>query len=183
LRKPGQNFVRIFVAFPLPALISDRIREFIAFYENCEGVRWTRISNLHITVFFIGEVRPEDLMPVKECIGPLLRHIEPIELSFEKVTFRGGKKTPSMVWVQFARNERFSSLSGKIGEMVSGFMTTNSSHPDPIPHITLARIKRKADISSVLTEKLSIPEIILLDRIELWQSLQTAEGVFYRRVE
>jgi len=183
LRKPDQNFVRIFVAFPLPALISDRIREFITSYENCEGVRWTRISNLHITVFFIGEVRREDLKTVKTRVSPLLRHIEPIEFSFEKVAFRGGKNTPSMIWIQFARNERFSSLNGKIGEMVSAFMTINSSHPDPIPHITLARIKPKADISSIQTEKLIMPEILLLDRIELWQSLQTAEGVFYRRVE
>ncbi len=88
-----------------------------------------------------------------------------------------------MIWVQFRKNDRFSSMSRKIKDLVSGFMTKSASHPDPIPHITIARMKRKADISAINPEKLSIPESILLDRIELWQSLQSAEGVLYRMVE
>lgn len=62
-------------------------------------------------------------------------------------------------------------------------MTIIPQHQDPIPHITMARIKKGADISTISTTAFSLTNKMLVDKMELWKTVQTTEGVIYQRID
>ena len=89
-----------------------------------------------------------------------------------------------MIWGQFKKSEDFRMLSEKIYVSVKELMTTDHVHQDPIPHCTIARIKQNAetlaiDLNVNVQERFSV----MIDAAELWQTVQTKEGVKYKSIE
>jgi 2'-5' RNA ligase len=85
-----------------------------------------------------------------------------------------------MLWGKFKMNESFSILSEKIYKSVREFMTIEVAHKDPVPHCTLARIKTHVDLEA-LDKNITLPKSTLnIEKIELWQTEQTKEGVKYK---
>ncbi len=177
-----KHFVRIFVAFPLPLKIQESYLTFIKDYMKISGVRWTRKENLHMTLFFIGEIEEDQLTEVKEKLQPILLGWKAFDIKFEKVSFRGKILSPEMIWAQFEKSEEFSRNAEKIRAAVSEYMTIVPRHPEPIPHITLARLKKGADLSSINTVEFNPGDTLLIDRAELWRTVHHEEGVLYERL-
>lgn len=75
--------MRLFIAINLPAAECRRIhREAGALRKQGLPVRWVEPENFHVTLKFLGEVRREDVEPVKEAVakaaaanGPFEAHV------------------------------------------------------------------------------------------------------------
>ncbi|MBK7850777.1 MAG: hypothetical protein IPJ66_06420 [Bacteroidetes bacterium] len=61
--------VRIFLAFPLPLNLRKQLQQMFSGYSNAAGFRWAPEENLHITIFFIGEVEEEKIPLIREKIN------------------------------------------------------------------------------------------------------------------
>lgn len=145
---------------------------------DIKNIRWTPKENLHITLFFIGEIEEKNLSDVKVNLENIFIDQKTFSLEFESVILKG-KKHPSMIWVGFRKNEFFRELSEKIHQSIKDFMTVKSVHHDPIPHCTLARLKPGADISS-MNRMINLQQPVLkINTAELWQTEQTKDGVRY----
>ena len=176
--------IRIFVVFPIKYELAESFLLLSKKNSFNQNVRWTPRANLHITLFFIGEIEEENLNKIKNSLGNILQKQHSFSLSFEKIFFTDSKKRSLMIWGQFKKSEDFRMLSEKIYVSVKELMTTDHVHQDPIPHCTIARIKQNAetlaiDLNVNVQERFSV----MIDAAELWQTVQTKEGVKYKSIE
>ena len=171
--------LRLFVAFPLP---KGLWKDAEAVHLNNKGVaniRWTPLQNLHITIFFLGEVHASNLDKIKSKIRDEVSATSSFKLDFEKIAFVKGRKHSGMIWMQFFKNEFFSSLSNGLEKVLQELLMHTATIHDPIPHVTLARWKgafATEEINSELNADFLLPEI---KYCELWQSISSTEGVKY----
>lgn len=176
------NMIRIFTAYPIRNEIAESFILLSQKNSHIKKIRWTPLENLHITLFFIGEVEEHNLDKIKLALKDVLSGQQPFSLEFEEIELRG-RKHPSMIWGKFGKSESFSILSEKIYRSVREFMTIEVAHKDPVPHCTLARMKTHVDLEA-LDKSITLPISTLnIDRIELWQTEQTKEGVKYKSLE
>lgn len=174
--------VRVFVAFPLPVNWTESFMAISKKNSSTESIRWTPVDNLHITLFFIGEVVENNLEQISSVLNKILIGQAAIQLFFESIELRGKKESPSMLWGKFRKSESFTLLVEKIHQSVKEFMTIDVVHKDPVPHCTLARIKPGAETSSLIKE-VSIPSSdLLVDVAELWKTVKNKEAVKYERL-
>ena len=171
--------IRIFVTFPISNPLSESLIEISKSNSHLEKTRWTPKENLHITLFFIGEVRESTLEMILSNLQKVFSNQNTFSLEFDSIIFKG-RKHPSMLWAMFKKNNLFSELSQRIYESVKEFMTITPSHADPIPHCTLARLKPGSEISSFDNSINLSQSKIIINTAELWQTIQTKEGVRYK---
>jgi 2'-5' RNA ligase len=169
---------RLFAAFPVRGELANDFFKIAERNRHVEGVRWTRPDNLHVTLFFIGEVLEENVEKVAAIIQDKFKSIKPFSLEFAAVEVKNKKGKPAMIWARFDKSETFSVLSKQIEEAVKEFMTIDIQHKDPIPHCTLARMKPISD-TDLLDLKLERSYLLEVNRVELWMTIQEKDGVRY----
>lgn len=170
---------KIFVAIPAPDVISDVVRNLKSINPELTGVRWMPVENLHITVFFLGFVETVHIPEIKSAINACLEKAPAFTLHLRGISLEGGRPNHlSMVWARFEKNEGFSRLAGEIGQRVLPYITAPSKFPDPVPHITLARIKHAPypDVS------VNVNCDIEFKGYELWRSVSIPGGVKYEKL-
>jgi 2'-5' RNA ligase len=62
-------------------------------------------------------------------------------------------------------------------------MTVKTTHEDPLPHCTLARIKHGAQTEKLVLHADVPGKELNVDAAELWKTVQTKDGVVYERLE
>jgi len=186
---PGQSLiqpdksgsVRIFVAFPLSPETRSPFRLMAENTPPLAGLKWTPQDNLHLTLFFIGETPAENFPEIKFRLSGLFESIQPFQLSFDRVLLTGKISRSRMIWARFHHSDSFSFLHNLIHENVKPFMHHPPEFADPVPHITIARLKKGVDESAI---SLNFPEEFVLPPItcaEIWQTMREEKGVYYAR--
>ncbi|HRH67309.1 MAG TPA: RNA 2',3'-cyclic phosphodiesterase [Bacteroidia bacterium] len=170
---------RIFLAFPVPEKLREELKNQCTKYVHLPGFRWTPVSNLHITLFFIGEVEEKNIPIIAQGTKALFAELDPFTLQFDRFEFRGGKNNPSMFWARFQKTAAFTNLSENVYLRVKEYMTITTQFKDPIPHITLARLKKDAEPALVKTDEWKQMELLEINCAELWQTVHVPGGVRY----
>lgn len=165
---------RLFVALPIGTQLLSSIKQLILLNENLDGVRWTPLGNLHLTLFFLGEVNtihvPEVILRMDEV------QLKEFHLTFHSFSLEGGRPHhPSMIWAKFNKNPEFTALCLKLRNSFEPYISEPIKFSEPIPHVTVGRIKK------VQAFELSVPmeEPYIVKGMELWQSVKTSTGVIY----
>jgi 2'-5' RNA ligase len=176
-----ENHIRLFVAIPVPALMDETLKSLQHQNSSLNGIRWTPIPNLHITIFFLGEISELNCSFVKQAVSKVIENSSPFHLDFEKITLTGKNKYGRMIWAQFRKHNSFASLSNGIFEAVEPYLILRRFIHDPVPHITLARMKTEPVSLNLNSEKLiSLPEV---NSCELWKTVHGKYGVVYDSLE
>jgi RNA 2',3'-cyclic 3'-phosphodiesterase len=134
-------FKRLFFSIDIPESAKKEIIFYKKELENnlSRGVRWVKDENLHITLFFLGQVK-EDL------IGKLFRKVKeikekPFNVIIESVSYFPKKKTNAkLIWITI-KSEGIERLEKRINEATSPDFQVKSER-SYIPHITIGRIKQ-----------------------------------------
>jgi RNA 2',3'-cyclic 3'-phosphodiesterase len=170
---------KLFVAIPAPEAVAEALRQLRQLNAGLSGVRWVPEENLHITVFFLGFVDALHIPAIKVAMHECLADKPAFTLFLEGITLEGGRpKHPSMVWARFKKNEKFTKLAGELGQRLLPYLSAPSKFPDPIPHITLARIKHEPlpDVAVNVTCEIEFKGY------ELWRSVSVQGGVKYEKL-
>ncbi|MBL7923128.1 MAG: RNA 2',3'-cyclic phosphodiesterase, partial [Bacteroidia bacterium] len=170
--------LRLFVAIPLDeswkhtaALPSEK-------YSAASGLRYIPPANFHITQFFIGDCPAG----YKATILSLLEEIVPARHSFllqaEGYRLVHGRK-PSMLWLQFQPCRAFTDMQQDIANALQDLTGAKTLFHDPVPHVTLARLKAafRPALYPTLPDQKGTLEV---RRLELWETQRNATGVAYR---
>ncbi len=134
---------RIFVAITLPEIV----RNFMGAYQsNHKDVpaRWTAIENLHITVAFIGDVDDSALPSLCEVVKGIAEKHEQFVVRLSNIGYDSADIIPPrMIWAFGEGSGEFALLCDSLLAGLSSFMSDfiKNEKREPIPHITLARIK------------------------------------------
>lgn len=160
--------MRLFIAAPLPLSLQTAILTHQTSY-HLQGVRLVPAANLHLTLQFLGET-PQDLLPVLlDKLAKIAQAQEAFDLDLKEIAPGPKLKSPRLVWARFWENPKFEALAKAI---IAAMPPTGNVHPDFIPHITIARLKKEKLSGSALPV---IKEINFqpypVKEIALWESV------------
>ena len=92
--------VRAFIAFEIPSVIKRALvegREMLR--AELPRARWVRAEGQHLTLKFLGEVRPQDLDRLVEDLRPRLADCAPVTVTLAGSGFFPSPRRPRVAWV------------------------------------------------------------------------------------
>jgi 2'-5' RNA ligase len=166
--------LRLFVALELPqtwldalAETQDRMKAAIAADASLAGVRvrWVRPQGIHLTLKFIGEVKPQDLEAIKAKIGQAVPQRPDTHLTLAGTGSFGGSQAPRVVWagVHDSPPQSLAGLAEAIDVSLAG-AGVPSERRRFNPHLTLARFPGDAsnaqrDRATALATAVELPKL------------------------
>ncbi|AMM52319.1 hypothetical protein TH61_15555 [Rufibacter sp. DG15C] len=135
-----EDTLRLFVAVPLPQTLKDYLVQARGVYD-VPGVRAVPEENLHLTLFFIGNVPASQQTFILEELKRISEVNDPFTLILEQLEPGPKPKSPRLVWVRFQENEAFTNISRALTQALAA---TPPKQEKFIPHITVCRLKKDA---------------------------------------
>jgi 2'-5' RNA ligase len=139
--------IRSFVAINVPDQIKDELREVRERLRRDapeRSVRWSRISGIHLTLKFLGDISQADLPNIKTTLDGVAQTQEPFTISVRGVGCFPNANRPRVVWVGVGDDTRhLASLQRAIEQSLVplGFEAEKRAFH---PHLTLGRAHRRA---------------------------------------
>lgn len=162
-----KDSIRLFVAAVLPEALKDKLQEQLSEFEH-PHVRFVPRQNLHLTLYFIGNVSPSQLENIQKTIKKTARRYQPFTLRFAQTEPGPNSRKPRLVWARFKQDDTFEKLSKELTEQLC---EEEPSKQKAIPHITLARFRKDKpapkDLPIVTSEQ---PLELHVAGVALWQS-------------
>jgi len=143
--------MRLFIAIQLPNKIKEKLVEIQKFIAPLGKLKLVEKENLHLTLYFLGEVEKEKVNMLY-CNLKNLSDISSFTLSLKGIGSFPSISYPRVIWVGVEEGkEEVYLLHSKINECLTsiGFKSEKSYHP----HVTLARLK-------ILREKKRWTEVV-----------------------
>ncbi len=148
------------------------------------GVRggWTRRENMHITLFFLGEVSYGKAQMMIDRYRSELEEWSVFPMVAEKVDGFSKQGNLRVLHVGFERSEPFVRLYRKGVELFVHFGYTFP--PKNVPHMTLCRIKSYPNQEDLGFPAQIIPKVpMMVDTISLIHSTLTPQGPIYQELD
>jgi 2'-5' RNA ligase len=129
--------MRIFVGIGLSEQVRAKVTRFI---EGISGftpeARWAQPESLHITLKFIGEQKPEQVVSITER----LRHVrvDPFEIRLAGWGFFPTPNAPRVFWIGIHADAPLADLAAQVDAAVAELGIPREDRPYS-PHLTLAR--------------------------------------------
>ncbi|MCB0844906.1 MAG: RNA 2',3'-cyclic phosphodiesterase [Bacteroidetes bacterium] len=174
---------RLFLGVPLSNKITSPMIELGNSLNNLKGIRWIPEQNLHVTVFFFGNVKAEMIENLISLIQVGLKNIRPFQLEFDQYTLAPRPKDPRMIWARYKKEPAFKELVESMQVLYEQIAPRQQNRKSPIPHITLARLKHFDPDTKLDLQRHLPPQILKVGEVVLWKSELRPEGADYRVVE
>ncbi|MCI0416442.1 RNA 2',3'-cyclic phosphodiesterase [bacterium] len=132
--------MRLFVAINLPEAIEMKLEEFQHQLKPfARDAKWVNPFGIHLTLKFLGEVKPEQVPEVHKAFEESAQEFGPVNVVVKGCGFFPNERRPAVFWVgvegdslkplQQSMEERFA---------LQGFEKENREYS---PHLTLARFR------------------------------------------
>lgn len=134
---------RIFIAINLPEEIKTNLGDFQKKYSGLPA-RWIKPGNMHITLEFLGYIDEEAIEELKQIISKITAKHSLFPISLTNICYAPPKITPPrMIWAMGEQTESFTSLKDDLEKELSKSAKIRfiPERKEPMPHVTLARIK------------------------------------------
>ncbi|MBI4041185.1 MAG: RNA 2',3'-cyclic phosphodiesterase [Deltaproteobacteria bacterium] len=173
---------RLFLSIPLNDLILTSLENYQKKYIK-PGLRWLPKENLHITVYFLGNIEISKIEAVVASLRQVFMRGSPFMLLATDIIFAPPKR-PRMIWATFAPNPHYETLVKEVACAVSSFVNLKHEQRQPVAHVTLARFK-----NPILSKKLKLDPWsqealeLSVESLELMASKLLKEGPRYSVIE
>lgn len=133
---------RIFIGLEIPEVIK---RSLLAVQTEMPGCRWQTAEQMHLTLHFLGDVETKYLPLLAGAMREI--HMPAFELSVYGAGCFNRNTKPIILWAGVQPLEPLATLYGLLSEQLQalGFEQEEKGF---IPHITIARLKRSANVES-----------------------------------
>ncbi len=160
---------------------NEQLRKALSFLSKQEGVKAVEDENLHINLKFLGEIDKNQAELIKKVLEKI--RVPPFEVKVKGIGFFPSEEFIKVVFAEAEASELIELNSFIEKELYSkGFMKENR---DYVPHITLARVKRRLS-EEVVGELKKIGRGIDFSfeasEVELIESVLTKEKPFYETI-
>ena len=153
---------RLFIAIPLSEEVLNQLEAY-NYSLNLKNLRRMPKQNLHITVYFLGDVEEAEISDLIDRLNCALIGVKAFSLIFEEITFAPPNQQPRMIWAQFKNNKNYDKLSRITYNAIHKFAGVKEDPEEKtiIPHITLARFRYlfNADNTKLEQPKISNLEV------------------------
>ena len=177
------ELVRAFVAVRVPGRVADALENFLSELRPIAPIRWVRREQFHITLKFLGELRPEVIEQVKDALEPI-KLFQHFTIQLDHIGAFPNLASPRVLWMA---GKKGSSELGRIAREVDDILADEVGLERDSrkfrPHLTLARLK-----DTRLPEELvrSLGEVPVLtwecSELVLMRSQLTPSGPIYSQL-
>ncbi len=137
---------RVFIALPVPAAVTEELREL---QEDLEArlpkgcVRWTRREQMHLTLRFLGDVPSNQMEALELALRKVCAGVAPIQLRAEQIGFFPQASRPRVVWVAAQdTGEQLAGLQSAASRAVKPLVPLLQEEKDFRGHLTIGRIRQ-----------------------------------------
>ncbi len=150
-----------------------------------DGIKWTNVDNLHITIAFLGDTEESIIKSVIQMLKEHCSGFSPFELQMKGTGVFRNFSDPRIIWTGISHSEILQQLYNLI---YGGLKNLNIHLGEKTfnPHITLGRIKHLNDKESFkkIVEQYSATDIqtIPVNEVILYESILLPAGPVYKPV-
>jgi RNA 2',3'-cyclic 3'-phosphodiesterase len=127
--------VRLFVSIDLPEEVQQKLDSWL---PSLRGLRKTDPGQIHLTLFFLGEVSSNEAGTVPGLLQEI--RFEPFDMQIRGIGTFPDENKPKVIWAGVEEIESLMNLQKDVEHAVKQFNPEAAGRPY-IPHITLARVK------------------------------------------
>jgi 2'-5' RNA ligase len=144
--------MRTFIAVDLDDKLKTRFVHIINRLNTGDGsIKWITRLGMHITLNFLGEVSESQKSDVERVLDNVTNKHSSFLLQCRGAgTFPHNSRNPRIIWIGLDKNEAFETLHRDIEEEMAGLGFPKDSRPFH-PHLTLGRVKKQAQLQTVLS--------------------------------
>lgn len=179
---------RLFLSISLPEKLIQEISLYLTKKEiksilSSSSGRITDPENLHITVFFLGNMDEKHIRALNETLGNTIRNKSAFIIKTSSIIAVPTDNQPRMIWLTPEKNAYFESLYHSVIKSVKEFCVNKNIkiaplYSKPSPHVTLARFKKYFRIHSLPRFK-PADKRILCAEVNLMESVLNPGGPTY----
>jgi 2'-5' RNA ligase len=159
--------VRSFIAIELPAslraLLATVQQELSVSLGDAAGaIKWVRSDGSHLTLQFLGDVRPEQIGAIQQGIERACAEVAPLTLDVGGLGVFPNVRRPRVIWVGLGGDAPNMERLAGLQQAVASQMESLGFKPDHNfkPHLTLGRVRDTASRSDLaaITEVMQYPQ-------------------------
>ncbi len=169
---------RLFISLPLCDVWKKIFEESLRDIAASEWLRITPSNDLHMTLFFLGNVEEELIPEIEDALSDIASIQNNFTLTLNKILFNPEGERPTMISARLGDAMQFKILAGRVREELT-YILGSTEEPEQVPHITLARINKHANMPkelAPLSKSVQEGEKIPVNGMRLVESRMTKVG-------
>jgi 2'-5' RNA ligase len=187
----NMSVIRAFIAVELSQEIQQRLEEVISNYKSQlinVPVRWVPVSNIHLTLKFLGDVSLSNLQLLTDMIQAEVSSHHQFDISVGRIGALPNNRQPRVIWVGVEAPAELNAIQNGIETLTSrlGYAREERAFS---PHLTLGRVSRNStsiDIKSISQalerNKVGFLGATCVEHIHLFRSDLQPAGAVYTKI-
>jgi len=179
-----EDKVRAFIGVP----IAEDVRAAVArlqgrLRETRVRVRWVREENLHVTLFFLGDIAQEGVQDAVDALTAATAGLPAFRCAVQGVGSFGKPRSPRVIWAGVEEGkETLRTLYNRLGPELErrGHRIEKRRYT---PHITIGRVRSASEISSLVEQLASAKDRdfggFRVESVCLFRSVLQSSGPVY----
>lgn len=179
----SRDSIRTFIAIEIPESIKDKIARLQRGLKKTEAqVSWTRPSNVHLTLKFLGAVPASRIKRVTKALERAAQGIASFETEIADAGCFPSVRSPRVLWVGFgAIPEELQKLYNNLEEQLDreGFPRETRKFS---PHLTIGRVRTPGKATAVAEQLIATgfrPERFVVSQVIVMRSDLKPTGSIY----
>lgn len=176
--------MRLFVAINLPDKLRDDIYEGVsALRQDGLPARWVDPESYHVTMKFIGDVRPEQKDAMAEMLRRTLSGYRPVEVGLEDVGAFPSLRRPRVIWLGITPTPQLRALKHDLEHAYARLGVERETRAFR-PHLTLGRARNDAEAGDFrelesLSSEIEVEGGFTATHLDLMRSVRKSDGAVY----
>lgn len=179
--------MRSFIAINLPDAVKQEIDSIVdRLRPSGPPARWVPGSNLHLTLKFLDEISPDQVMPIRGAITMAIASVQPFDICLKGFGVFPNERKARVFWVGIDEGyESLKALAHAVDREVSNLGFTREER-EFSAHVTLARFREPGPADRLMKAVSHTPyesEVIRVESVELMKSVLSPKGADYSALE
>lgn len=178
-KKILRTFVAIETNDKLKILLTDTIEKLkkMGFKGN-----WTKPENLHLTLFFLGNLNIHKIADVAYKMGERISGFPTFVYEITKLGYFAQEDNLKSLWFEVHGEKTLEGIYSEVKKSII-YSSIDVSNEIFIPHITVGRIKKYPEHWKTLLESIEFEKIeVSVDSVGLYSSTLTKRGPIYKKM-